>query len=46
MTGSAAGGRVVRAVLLDVDDTLVDTRASFRTAVRQMHAARLPPVRT
>ncbi|HET9655766.1 MAG TPA: HAD family hydrolase [Kineosporiaceae bacterium] len=43
MTGSAAvGGRVVRAVLLDVDDTLVDTRASFRAAVRHVQATWLP----
>lgn len=31
---SATRGRRVRAVLLDLDDTIVDTRAAFRDAVR------------
>lgn len=41
-TGAPAAPRVVRGVLLDIDDTLVDTRGAFRVAVRQVQQRWLP----
>ena len=42
--GVSPAPRVVRGVLLDIDDTLVDTRAAFRAAVRQVQRRWLPHV--
>ncbi|MFS0703321.1 HAD family hydrolase [Cellulomonas sp. 179-A 9B4 NHS] len=39
MRDGAGTGRLVDGVLLDVDDTLVDTRAAFRTAIADVLAA-------
>ncbi|MFN8077068.1 MAG: HAD family hydrolase [Kineosporiaceae bacterium] len=41
MSGTPGAGRV-RAVLLDIDDTLVDTRAAFAAAIDAMATAWLP----
>jgi putative hydrolase of the HAD superfamily len=40
--GPPPAARVVRAVLLDIDDTLVDTRGAFAAAVRQVQRSWLP----
>lgn len=53
MTGSpppgpaaaGAGGRLVDGVLFDIDDTLVDTRGAFGTALAEIVRAYLPDVR-
>ena len=41
MTGPGAG-RAVRAVLLDIDDTLVDTRAAFRAGITRVVSLWMP----
>jgi putative hydrolase of the HAD superfamily len=41
-TGSAAGMPMVEAVLLDLDDTLIDTRSAFRAAVQHVISTWIP----